>query len=95
MHPAGEKRGRPKNKYTAHALESIKQDLTRFQVQRDNGGAQVSEETILTEFVQFSAKSVLFSTKQISSDLSKLTGVGIFYGSKMVFNNRSLVERIL
>ncbi|XP_050329249.1 serine/threonine-protein kinase Warts [Bactrocera neohumeralis] len=40
MHPAGEKRGRPKNKYTAHALESIKQDLTRFQVQRDNGGAQ-------------------------------------------------------
>ncbi|XP_054725570.1 serine/threonine-protein kinase Warts [Anastrepha obliqua] len=40
MHPAGEKRGRPKNKYTAEALESIKQDLTRFQVQRDNSGAQ-------------------------------------------------------
>ncbi|XP_037943575.1 serine/threonine-protein kinase Warts-like [Teleopsis dalmanni] len=32
MHSAGEKRGRSNNKYTTEALESIKQDLTRFQV---------------------------------------------------------------
>ncbi|XP_005187820.1 serine/threonine-protein kinase Warts [Musca domestica] len=37
MHQAGGKSGRPKNKYTAEALETIKQDLTRFQVQKDNG----------------------------------------------------------
>lgn len=37
MHQAGGKSGRPKNSYTAEALESIKQDLTRFQVQKDNG----------------------------------------------------------
>lgn len=41
MHQAGGKSGRPKNKYTAEALESIKQDLTRFQVQKDNGIQQV------------------------------------------------------
>ncbi|XP_013097410.2 serine/threonine-protein kinase Warts [Stomoxys calcitrans] len=38
MHQAGGKSGRPKNKYTAEALETIKQDLTRFQVQKDNNG---------------------------------------------------------
>uniref|UniRef100_A0A1B0A340 Uncharacterized protein n=1 Tax=Glossina pallidipes TaxID=7398 RepID=A0A1B0A340_GLOPL len=37
MHQAGGKSGRPKNSYTAEALETIKQDLTRFQVQKDNG----------------------------------------------------------
>lgn len=41
MHQAGGKSGRPKNKYTAEALETIKQDLTRFQVQKDNGIQQV------------------------------------------------------
>lgn len=43
MHPAGEKRGRSKNKYTAEALETIKQDLTRFQVQKkDHEQGQVN-----------------------------------------------------
>lgn len=36
MHQAGGKSTR-KNKYTAEALETIKQDITRFQVQKDNG----------------------------------------------------------
>ncbi|XP_016951220.3 serine/threonine-protein kinase Warts [Drosophila biarmipes] len=42
MHPAGEKRGgRPNaNKYTAEALESIKQDLTRFEVQNNHRNNQ-------------------------------------------------------
>ncbi|XP_017000557.2 serine/threonine-protein kinase Warts [Drosophila takahashii] len=41
MHPAGEKRGgRPNDKYTAEALESIKQDLTRFEVQNNHRNNQ-------------------------------------------------------
>ncbi|KAH8381764.1 hypothetical protein KR009_000030 [Drosophila setifemur] len=41
MHPAGEKRGgRPNDKYTAKALESIKQDLTRFEVQNNHRNNQ-------------------------------------------------------
>jgi len=48
MHPAGEKRGgRPNaNKYTAEALESIKQDLTRFEVQNNHRNNQVRVENI-------------------------------------------------
>ncbi|KAH8267756.1 hypothetical protein KR026_004935 [Drosophila bipectinata] len=41
MHPAGEKRGgRPNDKYTAEALESIKQDLNRFEVQNNHRNNQ-------------------------------------------------------
>lgn len=48
MHPAGEKRGgRPNDKYTAEALESIKQDLTRFEVQNNHRNNQVSSQSIL------------------------------------------------
>uniref|UniRef100_A0A1B0BYK4 Uncharacterized protein n=1 Tax=Glossina palpalis gambiensis TaxID=67801 RepID=A0A1B0BYK4_9MUSC len=43
MHQAGGKSGRPKNSYTAEALETIKQDLTRFQVQKDNGVQVLNE----------------------------------------------------
>lgn len=52
MHPAGEKRGgRPNDKYTAEALESIKQDLTRFEVQNNHRNNQVSE---LNEMIKIS-----------------------------------------
>lgn len=47
MHPAGEKRGgRPNDKYTAEALKSIKQDLTRFEVQNNHRNNQVSSQSL-------------------------------------------------
>lgn len=47
MHPAGEKRGgRPNDKYTAEALKSIKQDLTRFEVQNNHRNNQVSSRSL-------------------------------------------------